>query len=66
MRDTLKEQISQKDELLKKLFATKSLEYKYFMEKDKCAIEEDNRKRNERVEYLKTFRDENKQVYIKL
>lgn len=54
--------MSQKDELLKKIFENKSLEYKFFVEQDKNAVEADKKKKAEKLEYLKTFRDENKQV----
>lgn len=62
LRDTLKDQMSQKDQLLKKLFETKSLEYKYFMEQDRIALEAEKKKRAEKFEYMKSYRDENKQV----
>lgn len=65
LRDTLKDQISQKDQLLKKLFETKSLEYKYFMEQDRMALEVEKKKRAEKFEFMKTYRDENKQVINK-
>lgn len=64
LRETLKEQMRQKDMLLKKLFASKSLEYKVVVETDRNAVEEDKKKKVDKFEYLKTYRDENKKVRL--
>lgn len=58
--------MSQKDELLKKMYENKSLEYKFLVEQDKNAVEADKKKKAEKLEYLKTFRDENKQVKLEI
>jgi hypothetical protein len=54
----------QKDQMLRKILADKNLEYKFFVEKDKNSLEEENRKKIEKFKYLTAFRDENKQVWV--
>lgn len=62
IRETLKEQIEQKDRVVKKILDEKILEYKLVAEQDLNSINEDKRKKVEKLKYLNTFRDENKQV----
>ena len=62
IRETLKEQIEQKDRQLKKEFDDKILEFKIVSELDQQYKNEDRNKRVEKSKYLMGYRDENKQV----
>ena len=62
LRETLKEQIEQKDRFSKEDFERKSLESKFVKEQDDQWRSEDLKKRNEKFKFLQKYRDENKQV----
>lgn len=62
IRDTLKKQIDQKGRLIKDEFENNQLEVKYIMEQDQNVVNEDKRKRIEKLKFLTTFRNENKQL----
>jgi hypothetical protein len=54
--------MDQKDRLEKKLFEEKILEYKAVAAQDLNNVKEDKKKKVEKIKYLNSFRDENKQV----
>ena len=54
--------MEQKDRYSKKEFDKKILEYKMVAQQDENAINEDKRKKIDRMTYLKKFTEENKQV----
>ena len=62
IRDTLKQQIDQKGRLIKSEFENNQLEVKYVMEQDQNIVNEEKRKRIEKLKFLTTYRNENKQV----
>jgi len=63
IRETLKKQIDQRGRLIKNEFENSKLEVKYVIEQDKNILDEDNRKRIEKLKFLTTYRNENKQVF---
>ena len=54
--------MEQKDRYSKKEFEKRILEYKMVAQQDENSINEDKRKKIERMTYLKKFTEENKQV----
>ena len=56
--------MEQKDRYTKKEFEKRILEYKMVAQQDENSINEDKRKKVERMTYLKKFTEENKQVEI--
>ena len=62
IRETLKEQIEQKDKQLKKEMDDKILEYQYVSQQDMKSINEDKKKKVEKFKYLNNYVKENKQV----
>ena len=62
IRDTLKQQMDQKGRLIKHEFENNQLEVKYVIEQDKDILSEEKRKRIEKLRFLTTYRNENKQV----
>ena len=56
--------MEQKDRYSKKEFEKKILEYKMVAQQDENAINEDKRKKFDRMTYLKKFTEENKQVKL--
>ena len=54
--------MDQKDRYSKKEFEKRILEYKMVAQQDENSINEDKRKKIERMTYLKKFTEENKQV----
>jgi hypothetical protein len=64
IRETLKEQMEQRNILAKKDQERKSLEFKFVSEQDRQAIEDDRKKKVEKHKYLSKFRDVNKAVKI--
>lgn len=62
IRETLKKQIDQKGRLIKNEFENSQLEVKYVIEQDKNVLNEDKRKRIEKLKFLTNYRNENKQL----
>ncbi|RNA23799.1 methyl- -binding domain 4-like [Brachionus plicatilis] len=62
IRETLKEQIEQKDRQMKKDFEDKILEFKIVSELDQQFKNDDKTKKIEKAKYLMGYRDENKQL----
>lgn len=62
IRDTLKQQMDQKSRLIKHEFENSQLEVKYVIEQDKDILSEEKRKRIEKLKFLTTYRNENKQL----
>jgi len=62
IRETLKEQIDQKDKQIKKEMDDKILEYQYVSQQDMKTINEDKKKKIEKFKYLNNYVKENKQV----
>jgi len=62
IRETLKKQIDQKGRLIKHEFENNLLENKYAIEQDKDIVSEEKRKRVEKLRFLTTYRNENKQL----
>lgn len=62
IRDTLKQQMDQKGRLIKHEFENNQLEVKYVIEQDKDILSEEKRKRIEKLRFLTTYRNENKQL----
>ena len=56
--------MEQKDRYSKKEFEKRILEYKMVAQQDENSINEDKRKKIERMTYLKKFTEENKQVHF--
>lgn len=62
IRETLKKQIDQRGRLIKNEFENNKLEVKYIIEQDKSILEEEKSKRVEKLKFLTTYRNENKQL----
>lgn len=62
IRDTLKKQIDQKGRLIKHEFENNKLEVKYTIEQDQHILNEDKRKRIDKLKALTNYRNENKQL----
>ena len=58
----MKKQIDQRGRLIKNEFENSKLEVKYVIEQDRSILDEENRKRVEKLRFLTTYRNENKQV----
>jgi hypothetical protein len=60
----LKKQIDQKGKQIKTEFENNQQEVKYIIEQDQNILNEERRQRIEKLKFLTTFRNENKQVNI--
>ncbi len=60
----MKKQIDQKGKQIKTEFENNQQEVKYIIEQDQNILNEERRQRIEKLKFLTTFRNENKQVNI--